>query len=470
MSTRPPTTGKGRVLLTVVGFALVAAACSPSADTPTTTTSGADATTTSAPTTTTQPPTTTTTEPEPTEYPPGVVWEQAVVDDGDDRRISALELTPSGWMITANASELTAGAAPTIYRSPDGLTWERIDLPFSTTAAVVNDVVYGPAGYVAVGLGAECNVAACPNSDGVVWLSIDGEKWEFVEPATLRGPNKVLPHAVRVIDDRYVMVGRDEQDGVDQVFKVWSSVDGRQWQLDAVLDDPEWAMKRFRGFVEWDGGYAITGSRAICRDPFRDDFYGWVYALTGAESKAWTSTDGAVWEELDLAGAGLIDAQDDETCDINEWASDESIAAANGVFESIGGRLFWVLGTGEMFEADPETGTWGPTDRTVAPSVANATATAGTVMDDFGFVSVGLNRVVDEKLDVAMERSDDLITWLNWTDETTSFDPVGERIQATFISTDGEWLLVVYQGQTSTASITTPITALVSATAPIPPD
>jgi hypothetical protein len=466
--------GTRRVAIVALGLALVASACAPSDDTSqsalTTTTGSATATTDAAsPTTTTEPEPTTTTEPEPTEYPPGVVWEQSLLSGQGERTVTAAEFTPAGWLVTTYRGELPR--EPSIHISKNGTAWTQVDLPTTGNGTRVTDVVHGPAGYVAVGFaGTGCN-PSCVNGNGVVWTSPDAEAWTLVEPPALTGPNKVVPNEIRVIDGRYTIVGHDEQDGIDQVFKVWSSTDGHTWELTAVLDDQEWAMHVYRGFTEWDGGYVITGSRAICRDPtYNAQAGGWGYFITGRESKAWASPDGLEWEEMDLAQLGLIEPQDDETCDINVWATDEAIAAGNGTFEGIGGRLFWNSGTGSISELELATGTWGPTTRTVPSAIAAADATVGTVEDDLGFVSVGLTGLDADQVAVATARSDDLEAWDDWSSETTSLEPLGEsslEIRPSFIATNGPEILIVFQSQLASADRLGRVSAAFSAVAPI---
>jgi hypothetical protein len=412
---------------------------------------------------------TTTTTTEPTQYPPGVVWEQSFLSGADERTVTGVASTPDGWIVTTNRTD--GVKEPSIFVSTNGVDWTQNDLPTTTNMTSVNDVTFGPAGYVAIGFaGTGCN-PGCVNGDGVVWVSPDGETWELIEPTVLTGPNKVVPHEIRTVDDRYVIVGKDQQDGVDQVFKVWSSTDGVDWEVTAVLDDPDWAMHVFRGFTEWDGGYVVTGSRAICRDPVYNDQGGWGYFITGQESKAWSSTDGVDWEEMDLTALGLIEPQDTETCDINDWATDEAIAAANGEFESIGGRLFWNSGTGTDSEIDGATGVWGPTTRTIPESVAAAETTPRTVIDDLGFVSVGLSGLQEDQVTIAMARSDDLMTWEDWSSRTTPLDPLVDSsvaISPAFVVSNGQEILIVFQSQTTTFFAPGPLTAAMSSTAPIP--
>ncbi len=461
-----------RVATLVAALALVAAACSSSGDPAPATTAPTTATTTVPPVPTTTVAPTTTLPPEPTEYPPGVVWEQSTVAE-DSRAVASLQNLPAGWIATSATPDIV-DRRPAVHISADGVEWTIVDLPTERAASEIQNVAYGPAGYVAIGFARNgCNAAyeACTNGDGVVWVSDDAQTWEVVEPPELAGPNKVVPYVIRVIDDRYVIVGRDEQDGIDQVWKVWSSTDGREWELTAVLDDPDWPMMFVRSFIEWDGGYVISGIRAVCELPWKNPNHGWVYALTGLEAKAWSSADGVEWTEMDLAGNGLIEPQDTVGCKVQDFADEENEANANGVFESFGGRLYWRSDSGAISEYDPAGDSWAPSSRTLPAAVLDARNEVGTVEDDYGFLSVGLTGINRDELTVTVARSDDLTTWEDLTGEATTFGPVPDdaaMFGPTLIASDGENAVVLYQFRSIETPQMTPITALVSTVAPIP--
>ena len=469
---------RARIVVAIVGISLIAAACAPSADPPGTTTAAAPDTTrtTVAPatTTTTVAPTTTTTEPAPTEYPPGVVWEQSVVSDTVGRTTSAAKPTPTGWIITTNGTGVSS-PEPAVFASTNAGEWTRVDLPLATAGTRVTDVVYGPAGYVAIGFAGERCTNGCRNGNGVVWLSQDGEDWELIEPPELTGPNKVTPRQIRVIDDRYVIVGRDEQNGTDWAAKVWSSTDGLTWELTALLDDPEWPIQGIDRFDEWDGGYVITSSRTPCSVPIVHSVFGWGQGLVrGTEAMAWASPDGIEWTEMDLAAMGLIERFSEDACTEPGYYTQEITDAAEGTMQGVGGRLIWEGGIADTMEMDAATGTWEPSPAALPASVVDRAELSGApvhlLADDVGFVAATILGPY-AAVWVPLARSQDLVTWQDWQSDTTEFpemDDAFTSLGSTFVVTNGTELLTVYQGRTSYAGEEGPIMALISGTAPIP--
>ncbi len=470
-----------RAVVVLIGFVLVVAACASSEETSpvvsqpgseTSVTTEASTSTTTATTTTA---TTTTVPPGPTEYPPGVIWEQSVVSDTIGRTVSAVEPTPTGWILTTNAADVTS-PAPAVFTSTDGGEWNRVDLPLARDSTWVSDVVYGPAGYLAIGFAGEgCN-GWCSNGNGVVWVSEDAVTWELVEPVELSGPNLVLPRQVRVIDERYVIVGTDQQDGIDWVGKVWSSTDGRTWELNAVLDDPEWPIQGIKGFDEWDGGYVITSSRAPCSVPFGSSSAGWVQGFVGGlEAMAWVSPDGIEWTEMDLAALGLIELFAEEACTTTGYFNTEVVDAADGTMQAVGGRLFWQGGVTAAMELDAVTNIWKQSTAVISPYVTGEARLAGTpvflFVDSEGFVAAAITDRNGDEVRVPVARSQDLGRWQDWNGEATLLPAMDDQYIAfgsTFVVSNGTELLAVYQGRTSTYGEDGPIMALISGTAPIP--
>ncbi len=466
-----------RVALVTVAFGLVAAACSSAgedaAPTPTDTTE----TTTSSSTTTSSPASsTTTTEPPAAEYPPGVVWEQSVVSETRGLTVTSAISGAGRWVVTAYEPH-DAGATPIVFTSPDGRDWTRTDLPEATRDTLVYDVVYGPSGFVAVGFAGERCTNGCANGNGVAWVSADGTNWELIEPGAFTGPNEVQPNSIRVIDDIYVAVGYDQGDGIDQVAKVWSSPDGRQWELTAVLDDPDWPLKPPGPILVWDGGYVVTAPVAVCAEPILNSDYGWVYPLSYRQAGAWTSPDGTRWTPLDLGAEGLITPFDDAVCEPDELPQPEETAAAYGQMSTRAGRLFWEGGVADtLLERNADTGKWGPTDATEPQAILDWAGwpppTITHLTDDLGVVAVALTTdVLSDEIWAPTARSDDLVTWEDHLDATTRFPPLEAEykgFEASFTATSGEELLVVYQGSTGTVGEEGPVMALVSGTAPIP--
>lgn len=464
-----------RIWSAIGALSLIAAACTSSSEATGPTTIAADDLTTTesvAPTSTTSTttPRTTTTEPEPAEYPPGVVWEQSVVSETRGLRVTTTEPTPDGWIVTAFAAAVS-DATSMVFTSSDGTEWVRSDLPNATASTFVNDVVYGPAGYVAIGFaGRRCN-GGCPAGDGVAWVSIDGKEWQLVEPGAMTGPNKIVPREIRVIDGRYVAVGNDQGDGTNQVIKVWSSADGFEWEETAVLDDPDWPVRTVEGFLAWNDGYLVTASAAVCAQPNRHAIFGWVWSIAYSETLAWSSPDGTEWTPIDLASDGLIEPLPEDACSGNGPA-DETKRAARGRMTGVGGRLIWTGGIADTMEMDASSGAWEPSEANIPSSVEDATHLWEFFLlsDDTGYIAATMAGRSNEVW-VPLARSEDLVTWQDAMDDTTLFPPLGDEYSSfagAIITTNGTELISVYQASTGTLGEEGPIMALVSRAAPIP--
>jgi hypothetical protein len=165
----------------------------------------------------------------------GVTWQRVPSPsfsspDGDLRMVK-VAATPSGYVAVGSLNDSSA----VVWTSVDGSAWQRVDSPAfrSERDLVMRTVASGPHGYVAGG------GALGETISGVVWLSPDGATWERVElPPAEDAASTMLVWGVASSAHGYVAVGSN-QEGTKGVL--WHSNDGRAWVRvtePAVEDSP----------------------------------------------------------------------------------------------------------------------------------------------------------------------------------------------------------------------------------------
>jgi hypothetical protein len=233
-------------------------------------------TTTLGPTTTTTPATTTTatTTTETAALLPSITWTRVESQELTGGFVQSMSIVNGATYLTGAADGFDHGI---IWRSEDGQTWERLDLPKTPDLPTISDLgnpnVLGVAYYdgttVAVGLDCTDNESACL---AAVWVSDDnGRTWERLPHQNAFGSSglhRML--AVTTTDSGFLAVGDD----------VWSSGDGHTWTLLEELSGnrPQiWDVVATPEIVvgagdRWDNGY---------------------------EAALWTSRDGENWTAVD---------------------------------------------------------------------------------------------------------------------------------------------------------------------------
>lgn len=265
---------------------------------------------------------------------------------------------PSG-IVAVGVCERTAAAAcdPGIWFSPDGMTWDPVELSTdtfkscSTTSnprdcyARLRTVVAGGPGFVTVGFDVE--------GPGI-WASADGREWtrvadsgmfpESTSTLTTAGYFEILDLAMA--GPRIIAIGQYWTDVFDDNGEwissttgtyMWTSLDGITWE---PVPDPDGvlASSGIRRPIAWDGGFAAVG-----------------YACIEGETceVVWTSPDGLTWNytrlpsldegmsirDVSAGNPGLIvwgesntTDQDENTTDQDEnplgffWTSSDGIA------------------------------------------------------------------------------------------------------------------------------------------------
>jgi hypothetical protein len=112
-----------------------------------------------------------------------------------------------------------------VWRSTDGIVWERLTDTEALAGASMTDVVSGDDGLIAVGCPAtlEC-------SGGRVWSSADGTTWEVVADIT------VIPFSIARTADGYVLTGTDSDVGGRGATA--TSPDGVTWTVNVAERRP----------------------------------------------------------------------------------------------------------------------------------------------------------------------------------------------------------------------------------------
>lgn len=153
----------------------------------------------------------------------GTDWER--VED------SSFPATRTGVFTQVNAGEggftaLLSAEDAKLVTSGDAVTWEVHDSPIAEpgTSSMVNEVVEGGRGYVAVG-----STGQRPG-DAAVWMSSDGDTWEQATSADLGGDRFQSASAV-VATPSGLVAGGSANTGASEDAALWTSTDGTAWKL-----------------------------------------------------------------------------------------------------------------------------------------------------------------------------------------------------------------------------------------------
>ncbi|HEX2050684.1 MAG TPA: sialidase family protein [Actinomycetota bacterium] len=253
----------------------------------------------------------------------------ALVDDDDfggdgDVAMVALARGPDGAV--AVGRDLSGDEpAVTAWRSDDGRTWSRTDVPSGDGAGYVFDVAATADGYVAIG--------ASQTADGgrvVVWTSDDGARWDRSEPESF-GDAWRRPISLAAGDDVVVAAGSLDDGGtVDAAF--WRSDDGRDWsevpkRIGAPADEQPVDVVAHRSSFVAVGQVERRGRRVAA---------------------AWTSDDGGSWSQAPASPALRARAGNVVMTDV---ASDgDSVVAVGG---SAAGTRAWESRAGTRWRPLP---------------------------------------------------------------------------------------------------------------------
>jgi hypothetical protein len=152
------------------------------------------------------------------ESPDGSSWTRTLIgrDQGPplDAYFAQVVEIPSGWLILAQSMYWDQGAAyrVSLFSSPDGRIWERLDTGDTFERAIVTGVTAGPEGLVAVGGAEGClPPAAWYSTDGLEWARTDLAK-EDCDWAAMKVVHTDVGYLAGIAEGT-----------------VWWSPDGRTW-------------------------------------------------------------------------------------------------------------------------------------------------------------------------------------------------------------------------------------------------
>jgi hypothetical protein len=314
-----------------------------------------------------------------------------------------------GWV--AVGSETTAaGQGIAVWTSSDGTQWSRVSPDaFPLDGAEMRGLVRFGDGLVAAGVG---------GGDAMAWTSPDGNDWTRVTSAALGGEGDQGIRGLAVWDSTLVAVGWDNatEDGKGAV---WTSMNGTDW---VQASDPQNALggaggQRVHSVVAGGPGLVAVGDTRI-----RPDWDG----------EIWVSTDGDVWERLEVAG---LSGAGEQLLNVVASGPDGLVAAG---FDSAGGE-----GRDAAVWTSPDGLTWNQvSDRSVLGGPNNqeihGLAKVGT-----GWVAGGWTHATGDQ-DAAIWASEDGAIWLPRDDP----DLAGAGAQQVETLTTSESSVIAIGGET----------------------
>lgn len=251
--------------------------------------------------------------------PDGVAWER--VDGGEafgglDHELG--DFGPSGWTMTSAAERadvvLVAGedntretVRPVVWRSARGGPWERYDLAVAPASLVTAVGVTSTAeGFVMVGID-NGNQASGAQSRIVAWRSDDGVRWTSAGSEAFE-PGSSASDVVTVAG-AVIVVG--QTGGSSGTAAGWRSDDaGRTWQKATVTEaSSELPMSSMQRVAVGPRGLVAVGERRSADQVSFEGRSGQNRRINGDAALAvWSSVDGRRWEELRASDGGRTGA------------------------------------------------------------------------------------------------------------------------------------------------------------------
>jgi hypothetical protein len=247
---------------------------------------------------------------------PTVVW---ISDDGSTWRFTAsiphadvYGVLGEGSQLLLVGQDVTNGADAASWSSTDGATWTRSTSDLGV--GVINAVVRGPSGYLAVGSTGP-NIPAWPGlANDEVWTSADGATWTLVAGAGARFGGDIAT----------TLVATSSGWLTGNAGGIWQSVDGTTW-LQVNDTNIQQLVAGGPGFVargvdqqgnatlatSIDGSaWAPVGAPgldlpAVAADAGHIAVVGWPDQTETGSPTVWFSVDGASWTALPALPAGL---------------------------------------------------------------------------------------------------------------------------------------------------------------------
>jgi hypothetical protein len=220
----------------------------------------------------------------------GVTWTMASTLPTPNATVA--DMAEAGGVFVAvgwTGQQVIAGSAA-IWTSRDLRTWSATDVSRSE-GAPASHVVYGPAGFLAWGVG---NSEASPYD---FWISPDGWSWRALPTSGLGDQHGLFIRSIGILPGGYTIYDTDT---------VWQSRDGSHWSQAWTYAGPGSNPKLGEPFVALgpvfaahSGGYVSFGQSGVVSG---GPTPGPEHILT------WTSSDGIQWSPgtTDALGANLV--------------------------------------------------------------------------------------------------------------------------------------------------------------------
>lgn len=227
--------------------------------------------------------------------PDGSAWQPVeLAGDVAEQRLTNVAFGEQGWLAVGEGS-----GRPLVMTSPEGRSWTHRDIepfrPAEDEELGAAASVYGPSGYVIVGIAKDAGGA----TSAAVWHSSDLQSWIRVEAEDVASADSERwMNDVAATSSSYIAVGAirdpDATDDQDERPAAWTSSDGQDWTA-TPLPLPEGTSWALLNHVAVDGATAIATGTA--RTPAGEV----VFAMRSTD-------DGQTWDHVDfpreLSGAG----------------------------------------------------------------------------------------------------------------------------------------------------------------------
>lgn len=207
----------------------------------------------------------------------GVRWQSVpLFGEAAHGNVSDITATPFGY-IAVGSDRLAPGSThlteAAVWRSDEGIIWERVPEQDGFLGSILTDVTLTPEGVVAVGCETDLQCMT-----GRVWTSADGVDWVMTSELPL-----ALPSSVAHLGEATVTGGVDEVIDYGTGGSVLaSSTDGTTWSMTEPLAEPQSGIS---DITVRDGRFLATSSE-------------WRLEAKRPDSEILTSSDGLTWESV----------------------------------------------------------------------------------------------------------------------------------------------------------------------------
>jgi hypothetical protein len=222
----------------------------------------------------------------------GATWtltQLAAPPDGSTELLTAIDATSAGFVAGGYAESATSERTATLWRSSDGVNWERAPVPGPAGSSAVKGIAaIGASNLVAVGIAGDER-----RGTSAVWRSTDGgASWQPVSSPAFAGGRMLAATAGSA---GFVSVGEN----VDQTAAAaWTSADGTTWT--AAPAQP--SLDNFGQQMVMTAVAATAGGSGFVAAGWRSD-------AGNGSAVVWRSAGGAAWtrlpQEPTFSGAGL---------------------------------------------------------------------------------------------------------------------------------------------------------------------